>query len=236
MDEQHADFLEIQKERLPMVDMAIIAVVSGSGLADVFNSLGVAAIVPGGQTMNPSIKELLQAVNSVLSEKVVILPNNKNVLLSAGQVQPLTKKLVSVVPSETIPEGIAALLAFDYEAEFDTNVQIMTKAKSMVKTIEITRAVRSTKINGLKIKKKQAIGLLDGKLVAVGARAVSALSEVLSRVDLTQAEVITIYYGADTEMVEAEQFSKDIREQYPQLQIEVVHGGQPHHNYIVSVE
>ena len=236
MDEQHQDYLEMQKERMPAVDMAVIAVVSGDGLADVFRSLGAAAIVPGGQTMNPSTKDLLQAVESVVSDKVIILPNNKNIVATAEQVQSLTAKSIEVVATKTIPQGVAVLLAFDYEADFETNAEVMRKAKSAVKSIEITRAVRSTRLGGLNIKKKQAIGFLDGDLVAVGDSVTGVLDEVLAKLDLDEAEVITIYCGADTEPAEAEQVSHGIREQHPQLQIEVVRGGQPHYNYIVSVE
>jgi len=236
MDEQYQDFLEMQKERMPAADIAIIAVVSGDGLTEVFRSLGAAAIVLGGQTMNPSTKELLQAVESVVSDKVIILPNNKNIVLTAGQVQSLTEKKVEVVPTETIPQGVATLLAFDFEADFETNTQIMKKARSTVKSIEITRAVRSTQLGKLSIKKKQAIGFLDGDLVAVGDNTTDVLNEVLARLGLEEAEVVTIYYGADTEAAEAEQVSASIREQNPQLQIEVIRGGQPHYNYIVSVE
>jgi len=236
MDEQYQDFLEMQKERMPAIDMAIVAVVSGDGLADILGSLGVAAVVPGGQTMNPSTKDLLQAVESVASDKVIILPNNKNIVLTAEQVQSLTEKSVKVVPTKTIPQGIAALLAFDYEADFETNAQVMDKAKSAVKSIEITRAVRSTQLDGLKIKRKQAIGFLDGALVAVDDDAAEVLKEALARLDLGEAEVVTIYYGADIESAEAEQVSASIREQHPQLQVEVVRGGQPHYHYIVSIE
>jgi len=236
MDEQHHDFLEMQKDRAPAADMAIITVASGDGLADVFNSLGVSAIVPGGQTMNPSTKDLLQAVESVSSDKIIILPNNKNIVATANQVQSLTEKTIEVVPAEAIPQGVAALLAFDYEANLSTNVQIMKKAMSSVKSIEITRAVRDTKIGGLKIKKKQAIGVLDGELVAAGDSTVDVLNQVLAKLDLDKVEVITIYYGADTKLDEAEQVGDNIRERYPRLQIEVVRGGQPHYNYIVSIE
>ena len=236
MDEQHQDYLELQKGRMPEVDMAIVAVVSGDGLADVFRSLGAAAIVPGGQTMNPSTKDLLQAVESVASDKIIILPNNKNIVLTAEQVQSLTEKSVKVVPTETIPQGVSALLAFDYEAAFETNTRLMNKAKSAVKSIEITRAIRSTQIGGFNIKKKQAIGFLDGELVATGDNTNDVLIQVLAKLNLDEAEVITIYHGADTEPAEAEQVSVVIREQHPQLQIEVVQGGQPHYHYIVSVE
>ncbi len=236
MDEQHEDYLAMQKERMPEVEMAIVAVAAGDGLTEVFRSLGAAAIVPGGQTMNPSTKDLLQAVESVASDKAIILPNNKNIVLTAGQVQSLTEKSISVVPTETIPQGVAALLAFDYEADFKTNTKLMTRAKSAVKSIEITRAVRSTQIKGLKIKKKQAIGLLDGDLVTAGDKTTDVLNQVLAKLNLDEAEVITIYQGADTKPAEAEKVSSTIREQHPQLQVEVVNGGQPHYHYIVSVE
>ena len=235
MDEQHVDFLEMQKGKMPTSDIAVIAVVSGDGLRDVFNSLG-AIVVPGGQTMNPSTKDLLRAVESVVSDKVIILPNNKNIVLTAEQVQSLTEKSIEVVPTKTIPQGVAALLVFDYEADLETNAQSMEKTKSDVKSIEITRATRSTQIGELKIKKKQVIGLLDGDIVAVCDSTADCLEQVLGRLNLGEAEVITIYYGADTEQTEAEQFSTGIREQHPQLQIEVVRGGQPHYNYIVSIE
>ena len=236
MDEQHQDYLVMQKERMPAVDIAIIAVVYGDGLADVFRSLGVTAIVPGGQTMNPSTKDLLRAVEAVVPDKIITLPNNKNVVPTAEQVQSLTEKSIRVVPTETIPQGVEALLAFDYEADFETNTENMNKARSAVVTVEVTRAVRSTQLGGLSIKKKQAIGFLDGDLVAVSDDTTETLNKVLARLALDDAEIITIYYGADTTATEAEKVSSGIREQYPQLQIEVVQGGQPYYNYIVSVE
>jgi DAK2 domain fusion protein YloV len=236
MDEQHQDFLEMQKERMPTADAAVIAVAAGDGLTDVFGSLGAATVVPGGQTMNPSTKDLLQAVESTFSDNVIILPNNKNIVLTAEQVPSLTKKTVKVVPTKTIPQGVVALLSFDYEADFNTNAQIMEKALSSVRSIEVTRAVRSTKVNGLKIKRKQPIGLLDGDLVAVGDSNIDVINQVLAKIDLDKAEIVTIYYGAEAESAEAEQISAIISEQHPQLQIEVIRGGQPHYSYIISIE
>ena len=236
MDEQYRDFIEMQKERMPAVEVAIVAVVVGEGLANVFTSLGATFIVPGGQTMNPSTKDLLQAVDMVASEKVIILPNNKNIVLTASQVQSLTKKTIEVVPTTTIPQGVAALLAFDYEADMETNAQSMNKAKAAVKSVEVTRAVRSTRLGGLDIKKRQAIGFLDGDLVAVGDKPDAVVQDVLARVKLDEAEVITIYYGDDTTSDEAEEVGATLDKQHSQLQVEVVQGGQPHYNYIVSVE
>ncbi len=236
MDEQHQDFLEMQKERMPTTDTAVIAVASGEGLIDVFGSLGAAAVVPGGQTMNPSTKDILQAVESTFSDNVIILPNNKNIILTANQVQSLTQKKIKIVPTKSIPQGVVALLAFDYEADFKANAEIMEKALSSVRTIEVTRSIRATKLNGLKIRRKQPIGLLDDDLVAVGETDLDVINKILAKLDLDKSEVITIYYGADTEANEAEEISASITEQYPQLQVEVIKGGQPHYNYIISVE
>jgi dihydroxyacetone kinase-like predicted kinase len=221
---------------MPAVDTAIVAVVVGEGLNQVFTSLGTTIIVPGGQTMNPSTKDLLQAAEAVPSEKVIILPNNKNIVLTANQVQSLTKKKIEVVPTRTIPQGVAALLAFDYEADLETNAANMNQAQSEVKSVEVTRAVRATRLGGLDIKKSQAIGFLDGDLVAVADKPEEVLIEALEKVDPNKAEVVTIYYGADSNTTEAEQAAAAIRERYPQLQVEVVQGGQPHYNYIASVE
>ncbi len=236
MDEQYRDFLDMQKARAPAVDTATVAVVSGEGLAEVFASLGTTAIVPGGQTMNPSTKDILQAVKTVASDKVIILPNNKNILPAAEQAKTLTDKMVEVIPTQTIPQGVAALLAFDYEADFATNAELMKEARSTVKTIEITRAIRSAQLDGLSIKKRQAIGLLDGELLAAGKNTIDILNKMLAKIDMKQNEIVTIYYGADTQPEEAEQVSASIREKYPQLQVEVVKGGQPYYDYIVSIE
>ena len=236
MDEQHQDFLEMQKDRLPITDAAVIAVAAGDGITDVFSSLGAAAVVSGGQTMNPSTKDILQVVESSFSDKIIILPNNKNIIATAEQVQSLTQKKVAVVPSRTIPQGVVALLAFDYEADYETNTDIMERALASVKTIEITRAIRSTKVNGLKIKRKQPIGLLDGELLAADDTNAGVIDKILGELDLAKAEVLTIYYGEDASPDEAEQISNGITEQHPSLQVEVVKGGQPHYDYIISVE
>ncbi len=236
MDEQHQDFLEMQKEKMPATDTAVIAVASGDGLNDVFGSLGVAAVVPGGQTMNPSTKDILQIVEATPSENVIILPNNKNIISTANQVQSLTQKKIKVVPTRTIPQGVVALLAFDYEADFKANAEIMEKALASVKTIEVTRSVRATKINGLKIRRKQPIGLLDGELIAVGDTNLEVVNQLFSRLFLDEAEVVTIYYGAEADAAEVEKISASITSQFSKLQVEVIRGGQPHYSYIISVE
>jgi DAK2 domain fusion protein YloV len=236
MDEQHQDFLEMQKEKMPVTDTAVIVVASGDGLNDVFGSLGAAAVVPGGQTMNPSTKDILQTVEATPSDNIIILPNNKNVIATANQVQSLTQKKVKVVPSRSIPQGVVALLAFDYEADFKANAEIMEKALASVRTIEITRSVRATQINGLKIRRKEPIGLLDGELIVVGDTDLEVVNQLFSRLYPDEAEVVTIYYGAEVTATEAEKISASITAQYPKLQVEIIRGGQPHYNYIISVE
>jgi DAK2 domain fusion protein YloV len=236
MDEQKRDFVAAQKEKSMTSDIATIAVVAGDGLTEVFSSLGVTTIIPGGQTMNPSTKEIYQAVEQAPSDKVIILPNNKNIILTAEQVKPLTKKLVEIIPSETIPQGVAALLAFDYEADMQTNTQKMKQALGSVKTIEICRAVRSTQINGLKIKKKQIISLLDNELVTAGSNAIDVLLSTLAKVNLKKNEILTLYYGAETQLAEAENAAQALREKYPHLQVEIIKGNQPYYNFIVSIE
>jgi uncharacterized protein len=236
MDEQHQDFLEMQKERMPTTDTAVIAVACGDGLKEVFSSLGAVAVVPGGQTMNPSTKDILQAVQSAPSENVIILPNNKNIIATASQVQSLTEKKIKVVPTRTIPQGVVALLAFDYEADFKANAEIMEKALTSVKTIEVTRSIRATKINGLQIRRKQPIGLLDDELIAAGDTDLDVIETILSKLDMKKAEVVTIYYGEEIEAEEAETINKSIKKMYPDVQIEVIKGDQPHYSYIISIE
>ena len=236
MDEQHEDFVLMQRGRATVADAAVVAVVAGDGLAKVFTTLGVSAVVPGGQTMNPSTKDILEAVEAAPSDKVIILPNNKNVVLTAEQVQSLTSKRVSVVPTQTVAQGVTALMAFNPEGSFEANAKAMTRAKGQVKTIEITRATHSTRLGGLGIKKGQVIGLLDGKLLAAGDKGSQVICDLLARIEMDEASIITIYYGADITEEEAKQVEAAIRKQYPAFEIEIVSGGQPHYSYIISVE
>jgi dihydroxyacetone kinase-like predicted kinase len=141
-----------------------------------------------------------------------------------------------VISSRTVPQGVVALLAFDYEADYETNTEIMSRALSSVRTIEITRAIRSSKVNGLKIKRKQPIGLLDGELLAADDTNMGVIGKILDKLDLKKAEVLTIYFGEDANPEEAEQIGNNITEQHSNLQVEVIKGGQPHYDYIISVE
>ena len=235
MDDQHQDFLAAKPQQ-PIGNVSTIAVASGEGLIQVFYSVGATIVVSGGETMNPSVQELLQAVEAAHSDKVVILPNNANIVMAARQVPELTKKKVEVVPTETIPQGIAALLVFNYEADLETNVAAMNTAISTVHSGEVTTAVRSMSLNGMTVKEGQAIAFLDGELVVADDNMPQVVHKLLDKVDVGQAGLVTIYYGADTEYAEAERIGESVREKYPALEVEVVAGEQPHYNYIVSVE
>ncbi|MDD4635781.1 MAG: DAK2 domain-containing protein, partial [Dehalococcoidales bacterium] len=236
MDEQHEDFIEMQKEKAPAGGISMVAVVAGDGFAEVFSSLGVSFIVPGGQTMNPSTKDIFQAVEKCAAENIIILPNNKNIILAAEQVKKLTEKNIHVVPSKTMPQGIAALLAFDYDADFDTNHKLMSEAINSVATIEITQAVRSTQVNGLDIQKKQYISILDGQIVSADDSLQNSLNQAFEQIDISAAEVVTIYYGESEDGAGAESVSASITGKYPHLQAEIIKGGQRHYNYILSLE
>jgi len=235
MDDQHQDFLAAKPQQ-PIGNVSTIAVASGEGLIQVFYSVGATIVVSGGETMNPSVQELLQAVEAAHSDKVVILPNNANIVMAARQVPELTKKKVEVVPTETIPQGIAALLVFNYEADLETNVAAMKTAISTVHSGEVTTAVRSMSLDGMTVKEGQAIAFLDGELVVADDSTPQVVHKFLDKVDVGQAGLVTIYYGADTEYAEAERIGESVREKYPALEVEVVAGEQPHYNYIISVE
>ena len=236
MDDQHQEYAEMVKAQAPPAEIATVVVVSGDGLGQVFRSLGASVIVPGGQTMNPSTREMLQAVESVPQQKVIILPNNKNVVPAARQVQELTSKKVKVVPSETMPQGVSALLAFNYDADLATNAAQMESALPAVKTIEVTRAVRPARIGKFKVEKGQAIAFVDGELAAVGGSPPGVLLDALQKMDTEKSEIVTVYFGKITRRSEAEGVAAGIREKLPNLEVELVYGGQPHYSYIASVE
>ncbi len=233
MDEQHRDF--VASKILPSSTISIAAVASGEGLARIFESLG-AMVIPGGETMNPSVKEVLHTVESAPAGEVIVLPNNPDVIPVAHQVQELSQKKVRVVPSKTIPQGIAAVLSFDPERNLEVNVQSMQRSLSSVRTGEISTAVRSMRYKGLSVKKGEVIGFVDGELVAAGEDKKQVLQQLLLQMDAGGYELLTLYYGSQVSPAELEDLSSLVRQQYPHLQLEVLLGGQLHYDYIISVE
>ncbi len=229
---EHAE----DEEQAQTMEIATVAVVSGAGFEHVFRELGVNALVSGGQTMNPSIEELLAAVDAAPAEKVIILPNNGNVILSAQQVVSLTQKEVYVIPSDTLPQGITALLSFNYDADFATNCQAMSEAAQHIQTAEITTAVRTVQIGGVRVREGDFIGLINGNLAVAGQHMERVINDTLERMSIDQYEIVTLYYGEDITADEAQQTAQRIKQHYSHLEIEVVNGGQPYYAYIVSAE
>jgi DAK2 domain fusion protein YloV len=217
-------------------EIATVVVAAGEGWVKLFESLGVGAIVPGGQTMNPSTQELLAAVEQVPSPRVILLPNNGNVILSARQVPELTKKEVHVVPTDTMPEGVSALLAFNYEADFAANCATMDAAAKRVQTAEITTAVRTVQIDALHVHEGDIIGLLNGRLVVAGTDLLTIIRETLQRMKAEQYEIFTLYYGDGVTAEQAKETARQIKSWYPSQEIEVLSGGQPYYAYILSAE
>ncbi len=218
------------------LDIATVVVASGEGFIEVFTSLGATAIVPGGQTMNPSTEELLSAVKAVPADRVILLPNNKNVLLSARQVLHLTDKEVVLIPTETMPQGIAALMGFDFSANFESNCQAMTRAAQHIQTAEITTAVRSVQIDGVDVQAGNCIGIINGRLTTAGPDPLVVLDETFRQMHVEQYEIVTLYFGEQTTRQEAEATAQRVLGQYPHLEVQVVNGNQAHYSYIISAE
>jgi uncharacterized protein len=219
----------------PASSIGVIAVAAGEGLLKVFRSLG-ARVVPGGQTMNPSVQEILAAVNSSGYKELIILPNNSNITLTARGVKELTPHSVEVVPTETPPQGIGALLAFNFEADMETNVSAMKQAAQGVHTVEVTRSVRDAEIDGVQVRAGEMLGIYDGRIVVASSSADAALLDALGQVSIESVEIVTIYWGAGALAAEAHAVAARIREAHPGLAVEVVEGGQPHYPYVVSLE
>jgi DAK2 domain fusion protein YloV len=216
--------------------IAVVVVSPGAGLSRIFASLGVAAVVEGGQTMNPSTQDILNSFENLPTDKIIILPNNKNIVMAANQAREVTVKKVAVVPSRTVPQGLAAMLSFQPTGELDSVTDRMTKAISVVKTGEITVATRTVEIDGVNVKSGEVIALLDGKLVASASSVEEGCLKFLEKAKADAHELITLFYGQEMPHAEANRIADEIREKYGDQEIEVQEGGQPHYQFIISVE
>ena len=215
--------------------VGVVAVAVGDGFRRIFEDLG-AGVVEGGQTMNPSTEDLLDAVNQTGAAEVIILPNNKNVIMTAQQVVGLCDKPVKVVPTRTVPQGISALLNLDPGAGLDANSEAMTAALEGIHTIEVTRAVRSTSVNGVKIKVGDTIGLVDGKIKHAGKDSVGVIDGALAGIGADTFELLTIYGGSEVSDGELEQVTAHVRQGFPTLTVEHQRGEQEHYPFILSLE
>lgn len=261
MQDQHEDFLQTHADKAPHMGsvtqdagggvlasgrgaasvvaqsrIAVLAVASGAGLVKAFRSMGATDIIEGGQSMNPSTEQMLKLIERVPQNEVILLPNNNNIVMAAQQTRSLTKKAVAVVPTETIPQGMAALIALNYDASLDDNAAAMQSAASQVETAEITRAVRDAKVNGVAVKRGDIVGLVNNVLATTGKERDEVAWDLLERMRAADREIITIYWGGDLQEEEANLFRGRVQERYPDAGVELVSGGQPFYDYIISAE
>ena len=235
IDEQHAEILQA-KEAIEGLPIATVVVASGEGLKELLASLGATMVVVGGQTMNPSTQELLTAIETVPAPEVVVLPNNKNIVLAAQQAASLSEKVVEVVPTSSIPQGIASMLAFNVESGLEENLGAMKSALSGIRTVELTRAVRPARINGIKVEEGDAIGLWDGQLLASAPGLEEVVQSLTDRLQSGGYSLATVYYGAAAGSADKQRVLKSLRRCLPGAEVAVVDGGQPDYDFIISLE
>ena len=236
MNQQNREFVSGHRARQEGPALAVVAVAPGEGLARLFRENGCAAVVSGGQTMNPSTLQLLEAAQVAGAGDVIILPNNKNIVAAAEQVAGVGNGRLHVIPSCTVPQGVAALLAFNPEEPLEQNLKAMREVLGTVTTVEVTQAVRATTVGGVKVSTGQYLGLLEEQLAAAGESPEMALRSALAQAGLSNDQVVTVYWGADTSQEQAEAVQHALEEQTPGIQVDLVYGGQPHYHYLASVE
>ncbi|MBQ9858264.1 MAG: DAK2 domain-containing protein [Oscillospiraceae bacterium] len=220
----------------PEKQYGFVAVCAGEGMAEIFRSVGVDAIVTGGQTMNPSTEDILKQINSVPAEVVFVLPNNKNIVMAAQQSIPLSEKRVIVIPTGTVPQGITAALTFDEGATPEENEQMMAVAAATVHTASVTYAARDSEFDGHSITAGEYLALLDGSLVSNDSAIANVVAETADALEKHSPEIITVYYGEDVTEEDAENVGAAFGEKYPDADITVLYGGQPVYYYVISAE
>ena len=217
-------------------EVAVVAVSPGKGLSSIFASLGVSAIVEGGQTMNPSVQELVAAFENLPTNRVIILPNNKNIILAAQNAAKVSVKKIVIIPTRNAPPGFAAMLRLNPEGSLEENEESMNEAIQEVHTGDITIATRSVEIDGVEVEKGGVIALYDGKLVSSASTIEGAIESLLTKADMDDVERITFFYGEDLNQVQANRLADGVREEYPEVEIEIHSGGQPHYQLIIAYE
>lgn len=214
---------------------SMIAVASGSGIADVFRSIGVETVVNGGETLNPSVEDLLQAINQVKGNACILLPNNANIKMAAEQAKAMANKTVEVIPTRTIPQGVAAALAFQEESNFDDNIANMKASATAVKSGQVTYATRHTSYRQLNIKKGNFLGIVENEIVSSAPELLDVCQTVLKQL-IQDDEILTVFIGNDVDPEQHQTFEKWLYQQYPDLEIEIINGKQPINYYLFSVE
>ena len=238
IDQQHQEFMVKQlTQQDEATDVAVVAVVWGEGFSKLFQELGCDSVIKCGQTMNPSTAEILKVVESTRASQVILLTNNPNVIPAAKQAVSIsTNKTLHLIPSKILTQGISALLSYNPEEKLETNLSEMSTALNTIRTIQITTADRSTTKGNLKINEGQFIALLDEDLISVGNDIIALLSKVIAMIAPPSGSMITLYRGSEAEESEAHQAANAVRSAAPGVEVEIVVGGQPHYQYIVSVE
>ncbi|QBJ82156.1 hypothetical protein C7M23_03117 [Bacillus subtilis] len=214
----------------------IVTVAMGEGISDLFKSIGASVVIEGGQTMNPSTEDIVDAVKSVYADTVFILPNNSNIIMAANQAASVVDEQVFVIPAKTVPQGMSALLAFNPDQEAEANEANMLSAIQQVKSGQVTFSVRDTHIDGKDIKKGDFMGILNGTIIGTSENQLSAAKMLLSEMIGEDDEIVTILYGEDASQEEAEQLEAFLSEKYEEIEVEIHNGKQPLYSYIVSAE
>lgn len=228
---------EAEKKALPLKEYGFVVICAGKGMEEIFTSLGADVVIEGGQTMNPSTEDILNAVSKVHAKNVFVLPNNKNIILAANQARDLTEdKNVMVIETKTMPQGISAMIGFDDSAVVEVNLNSMKEMSTQVMTGQITYAVRDTNMDGKEIHTGDFMGMDEKGLVSVGTDKEKVCLELLKKMVTEDSELITIYYGAEVEEEEATVISEKISQCFPSVEIELQCGAQPVYYYIFSVE
>ncbi|MCR5509050.1 MAG: DAK2 domain-containing protein [Lachnospiraceae bacterium] len=218
-------------------DIGFISISMGAGMESIFKGLGVDVVISGGQTMNPSTEDMLKAVDAINADNIFILPNNKNIIMAANQVQYMSDdKKIYVIPTRTVPQGITALINYTIGMSADDNDKAMKESITGVKTGQVTYAVRDTVINGLSIKRGNIMGIGDKDILSIGDSIHDTSMEMIDKMVDDSSELISIYYGKDTDPQDADDFSLDVAVRFPKCDVEMHYGGQPIYYYVVSVE
>lgn len=223
-------------EEAPKVPYGFVAVSPGKGLTQIFKDLGITEVITGGQTMNPSTHDFLEEIKKINADHIFLFPNNSNIILAANQAEAISEKDIHVIPSKNIPQCIAAMLAFDPELDFKENTEQMDEALTNVKSAEVTYAVRDTKINGLKIKKNNVIGISQGEIMATGKHIDKVVEELLEKLIDDESSFVSLYYGEDVTEKEAEELQEKLSKKFEDCDFEIAYGGQPLYYYLISVE
>ncbi|MGG0874698.1 DAK2 domain-containing protein [Bacillus inaquosorum] len=242
MREQHTSIISqeskpAENEKPPAKQpYGIVTVAMGEGISDLFKSIGASVVIEGGQTMNPSTEDIVEAVKSVNAETVFILPNNSNIIMAANQAASVMGEQVFVIPAKTVPQGMSALLAFNPDQEAEANEANMLSAIQQVKSGQVTYSVRDTHIDGKDIKKGDFMGILNGTIIGTAEDQLSAAKMLLSEMIGEDDEIVTILYGEDASQEEAEELEAFLSEKYEEIEVEIHNGKQPLYSYIVSAE